>query len=134
VEGENSRNFRIRRPAVLGVLGVINGSIMVVVSILHMHSPGTRFRPKDTDFKRAFGHTCTCLAKDSFTSLDTTFKAPQVAASYCRRLMLILDQVLSGESIALEACVAANNVLRMLERGILFFLWGFENHSCMIGL
>jgi hypothetical protein len=48
--------------------------------------------------------------------------------------MLILDQVLSGESIALEACVAANNVLRMLERGILFFLWGFENHSCMIGL
>jgi hypothetical protein len=31
----------------------------------------TPFCPKDTDFKRAFGHTCTCLAKDSFTSLDT---------------------------------------------------------------
>ena len=130
MEGENSGDFRVRRPAVSRVLGVLNRSFVIVISIVDLNFPGTAFRPKDTDFKRAFGHTCACLAKDSFTSLDTAFRAPQIAASYCRRLTLILDQVLSGESIALEACMAANDALRVFEGGMLFFVWGFERHSC----
>src|ERR1700684_742211 len=127
----NSGNFRICRPAVLRVLRVINRGIMIVISIMDLYFPSTPFCPKDTDFKRAFGHPCTCVAKDSFTSLDTTFRAPHVAASYCRRLTLILDKVPSGESIALEARMEANNALRVFKRGILFFHWGFKGHSCV---
>jgi hypothetical protein len=50
-------------------------------------------------------------------------------ASYCWKLTLILDQVPSGKSIALEVCMVANNALRTFKRGILFFLWGFESHT-----
>jgi hypothetical protein len=50
MEGENSRNFHICRPAVFRVLGVINRSIMITYD-LHCGPvlPGTVFCPKDTD-------------------------------------------------------------------------------------
>jgi len=46
---------------------------MIVISIMDLYFPGTPFCSKDTDFKRAFGHPCTCLAKDSFASGATFF-------------------------------------------------------------
>jgi hypothetical protein len=52
----NSGNFRICRPTVLRVLRVINRGIMIVISITNLNFPSTPFCPKDTDFKRAFGH------------------------------------------------------------------------------
>src|SRR4029077_21120264 len=93
---------------------VINRSIMIMI-IVDLYFPGTVFCPKDTDFKRAFGHTCTCLM-DTFTSLDIAFRAPQVAAPYCRRLTLIRFLCVRAY-IALEACMAANDALRTFERG-----------------
>ena len=46
MQGANSGNFRICRPAVLRVLRVINRGIMIVISIMDLYFPGTPFCSK----------------------------------------------------------------------------------------
>ena len=79
-----------------------------MLSVMDLYSSSAPFHPNYANFKRAFSHAGGCVAKDSFTSLDTTSGASQVASSYGGGLMLVLNKIPPRKRIALKPCMAAS--------------------------